>query len=66
MLYGTKFRITYETANPDTTQPYCADVIVKKYIENGEVATTTIDSRGYNTCDEDNPRRIERGLEFNY
>jgi len=64
-LTQTKFRITYENDGPDS-QPYCADVIVKKYIKDGEVATTTIDSRGYNTCETNNPRRIERGLEFNY
>lgn len=27
---------------------------------------TTVDSRGYNYCDEDNPRRVERGLRFTY
>jgi hypothetical protein len=51
----TKFRIQY----PD--KPYCADVIVEK---NG--ATTKITSRGYNTCDETNTRRIQRALQFSY
>jgi hypothetical protein len=27
---------------------------------------TIVDSRGYNYCDEDNPRRVERGLRFTY
>jgi hypothetical protein len=27
---------------------------------------TTVDSRGYNYCDEDNTRRVERGLRFTY
>jgi hypothetical protein len=50
--------------------PYCVDVSVTKF------ATTTTDgrnrigtdilARGYNTCDPENPRRIERGLELSY
>lgn len=27
---------------------------------------TTVDARGYNYCDPDNPRRVERGLRFTY
>ncbi len=46
---------------------YCADVRVMKNIApSGQVASTTIESRGYNTCDVNNPRRIERGLEMHY
>ena len=45
---------------------YCADVLVKKYITNGLVSKTEIESRGYNTCDTNNPRRIERGLKIDY
>lgn len=46
---------------------YCAFVTVTKTLDNGgRVASTTIESRGYNTCDATNPRRIERGLELNY
>ena len=57
-----KFRIAY------SDKPYCADVIVKKDIDTttGLVATTTVTSRGYNSCDTANPRRIERALEFSY
>ncbi|HMP67535.1 MAG TPA: hypothetical protein PKA60_02190 [Candidatus Paceibacterota bacterium] len=44
--------------------PYCAYVVVTKNIVGGAQArvSTVIDSYGYNTCDENNPRRIERGL----
>jgi len=38
----------------------CATVTVIK-----DDGTTRIDSRGYNTC-EDNPRRVERGLRISY
>ena len=55
-----KFRIVY------SDKPYCADVVVKKQYLSGLVATTTVTSRGYNTCDPANPRRIERALEFSY
>ncbi len=42
--------------------PYCVIVTVTKNL-NG---TTYIKSRGYNTCDTSNPRRIERGVEVTY
>ncbi|HMP19158.1 MAG TPA: pilus assembly PilX N-terminal domain-containing protein [Candidatus Paceibacterota bacterium] len=44
--------------------PYCAYVEVLKYPDtnNNYQIKTIIDSYGYNTCDESNPRRIERGL----
>lgn len=46
---------------------YCADVVVYKATDaSGLVSGTRIQSRGYNTCDIQNPRRIERGLEMNY
>jgi hypothetical protein len=45
-----------------TDLPYCANVIVTKEESGGDI-TTTIQSYGYNTC-ENNPRRIERGLEL--
>lgn len=56
-----KFRIAY------FDKPYCADVVVRKQWDSGGlVATTTVTSRGYNTCDSTNSRRIERALEFSY
>lgn len=41
----------------------CAIVTVTKNPSDG---TTYIKSRGYNTCDMSNPRRIERGVEVTY
>jgi hypothetical protein len=66
-------RVIASTANSASTtfrlefadQPYCVDVIVGK-VNNAGVISTTLDSFGYNTCDEDNPRRIERGLQVTY
>lgn len=43
--------------------PYCATVTV---IKNSEMTQTTIESRGYNTCDISNPRRVERGIKVSY
>jgi len=40
---------------------YCSTVVVNK-----TVATTTIESRGYNTCNTSNPRRVERALRSEY
>ncbi len=44
----------------------CVDVTVEKLIENNAIASTTVISRGYNTCDEKSPRRTERGLRITY
>lgn len=61
LVTQTKFRIAY------SDRSYCADVIISKTIDStGLVTGTKITSRGYNTCDDQNPRRIERALEFNY
>lgn len=66
-IYKTKFRISYDQDGVTEKKPYCADVIVSKEIGvNNLVSTTTVTSRGYNTCDSANPRRIERALEFSY
>ncbi len=46
-------------------EPYCADVtVVKTY--NGGVLETHIESRGYNSCDVNNPRRVERAVQADY
>jgi len=45
-------------------QPYCVDVTVTKI--NVPVRKTYIDARGYNTCNEDNPRRVERAIRVTY
>lgn len=53
------FRINNFKDSEDEDLEYCVDVsVAKRGIE------TIIESRGYNTCDENNPRRIERGLEL--
>jgi len=44
---------------------YCAIVTVKKYYT-GPDLITYIKSRGYNTCDTSNSRRVERGIEVTY
>ncbi len=61
------FRLQNFTNPAGQELEYCADVYVRKTTDgSGAVTATVIESRGYNTCDEDNPRRIERGLEMNY
>ncbi len=47
------------------TSSSCAVVTVYKYYS-GSNLRTVIKSRGYNTCDMGNPRRLERGLEVSY
>lgn len=42
-------------------EPYCATVSVLKQDE-----ATIIESRGYNTCSQQNPRRVERGIRVRY
>ncbi len=43
----------------------CVDVIVSK-VDNITYVTTTIESRGLNSCDSANPRRSERGVKSTY
>jgi len=45
--------------------PLCATVSVNKQYVSG-VFRTTIESRGYNTCDLTNPRRVERAIRARY
>lgn len=42
--------------------PYCATVTVTKEPD----GDTKIESKGYNTCDESNPRRVERAVRVTY
>jgi Tfp pilus assembly protein PilX len=54
--------------NPANTPPEsssCAVVTVLKYYD-GSNLKTYIKSRGYNTCDLNNKRRMERGVEVTY
>ena len=43
--------------------PYCAKVSVTK---SANPDRTSIESRGYNTCDTTNPRRVERAIKVRY
>jgi len=45
---------------------YCVDVSVSKYLDGDGRIKTIVNSRGYNTCDENSKRRIERGLRITY
>lgn len=45
--------------------PYCADVVVGKSYS-GNTLKTTIESRGYNTCDTTAPQRVERAVRISY
>lgn len=54
-----------QTGSAENRVPYCTVVTVTKYYD-GPDLRTYIKSRGYNTCDLTNPRRIERGIEVTY
>ncbi len=67
--------ITQEGENSATTEfylafdaelPYCAHVIVRRVYDDSDpdrpVIRNQIDSYGYNTCDPNNPRRVQRAL----
>lgn len=59
----TTFRVLID---PNDLTSACAVVTVTKTLVDEYELETTIDSRGYNTCDEASPRRVERGLEYTY
>lgn len=63
MASANSFDIT-NSSNPNISKP-CTKVQVGKYNVGGEIKTT-IDARGYNTCDTTNARRLERGYQINY
>ncbi len=44
---------------------YCAEATISK-TTNGDIVTTTIEAKGYNTCDLNNARAVERGLRQTY
>ncbi len=63
--YKTKYDINLGSpAACDPTKPSFS-IVVTKSIQSSSTATT-IESRGYNTCDTTNLRRVERGLKVNY
>lgn len=45
--------------------PYCVTVLVTKSVNNN-IITTSVDSRGYNTCDSSDQSRVERALRVRY
>jgi Tfp pilus assembly protein PilX len=57
--YGVVNTFTF-TLSPDR---YCTTVSVTK---TASPQLTTINARGYNTCDTANPRRVERGIRVTY
>ena len=56
---GTSQSVFAFNFSPD---PYCASVTVTK----SPSGATTIESKGYNTCDLANPRRVERAVRASY
>lgn len=64
-IFKTQYNINSDSSgNCDLTKPSFSIVVTKTI---NELSTnTTIESRGYNTCDSDNLRRVERGLRVDY
>lgn len=61
----TAFSLTIP--NPGGIDDYCVDVTVfKEDVSGSGNIVTTIDARGYNTCDTTDPTRVERGLRVTY
>lgn len=60
-VVGGAYTSTVDTITflPD---PYCAKVIVTKGVD----GSTLIESFGYNTCDPENTRRVERAVRASY
>lgn len=58
----TQFSLTI----PNGSNSYCSVVKVLKEVDNSGFIKTTIDSRGYNTCNASDPNRVERGLKVTY
>ena len=62
----TKFNILMEKDNP---RGPCVDVTVTKSQHSTALPDqidTVINARGYNTCDQNSPRRLERGYSIQY
>ena len=60
-----KMYMEYNNSAGVSTKP-CAIVSVNKYLDGDLKQKTSIDARGYNTCDESNVRRLERGYSVKY
>jgi len=55
----------YFSDRADKQNGPCAEVTITKIVEPSGIVTT-IESRGYNTCDTNNARQVERGLRVTY
>ncbi len=69
---ATTWSVTSDSSSAQTTfdlvfppDSFCATVVVSKD-DDGDTITTTIESRGYNTCDTNNIRRVERAIRTTY
>lgn len=62
--YTVKMEIRDVTGTYD--HEYCAEATISKVTGGDGVVTTTIEAKGYNTCDLNNPRAVERGLRQTY
>lgn len=58
--------IAFDLVQNNDPQSPCARVFITRTIGGGGGVETAIKTLGYNTCDPNNPRRVERGLEINY
>lgn len=73
-ITASDWNVSNQTSNSATTQfrinfpagPYCVDVWVVKDSSNPSTPNTRIESRGRNTCDTSNPKRVERALRTAY
>lgn len=62
----TQFTLTIPNLDAQgSSAPYCATVTVGKSL-NGSIIETSIDSRGYNTCDTADVNRVERAIRVRY
>jgi len=63
---NTQFSFEIPNTLPSgVSAPYCVTVLISKSVNNN-IVTTSIDSRGYNTCDVSDPNRVERALRVRY
>ncbi|MFQ5661814.1 MAG: hypothetical protein ACE5F2_00995 [Candidatus Paceibacteria bacterium] len=60
---GKPYGVPNEFTLDFSPEPYCVTVSVTKY---DAPLRTVIESRGYNTCDVTNPRRVERAIRATY
>ncbi len=64
--YGKTVRVEVNDVTGTFTHRYCAEATISKVTGGDGVVTTTIEAKGYNTCDLNNPRAVERGLRQTY